>query len=62
MIEAINQLRNDAGTGHGRADTETGSPPPLALSVPHARLAAATGLILSAWLLHQSQGKRSVVP
>ena len=52
MIEAINKLRNDVGTGHGRADSSTQSPSDLALSPADSRLAAATGLILSAWLLH----------
>ena len=47
MLEAANELRNRAGTGHGRvigkqADIETAD----------ASLAASVGLVLAAWLLH----------
>ena len=56
MIEAIAKLRNDAGTGHGHSThpSSTTENPPAGTepSVPDARLAAATGFVLAAWLLH----------
>ena len=52
MIEAISQLRNEVGTGHGRAESSSDDPRATVPSVPDARLAAATCLVLSAWLLH----------
>ena len=60
MMKTINQLRNDAGTGHGRADSRNDDPPVSGLSVPDARLAAATSLILSAWLLHHDDSASSI--
>ena len=52
MIKAINKLRNDAGTGHGRPESSDHESQAFGLSAADARLAAATSLILSAWLLH----------
>ena len=52
MIMALNQLRNDAGTGHGRPESSDHESQAFGLSAPDAHLAAATSLILSAWLLH----------
>lgn len=46
MIETINELRNKAGTGHGRA---LGEEPEI--SKADAGLVASTGLILAVWLL-----------
>ena len=51
MIKGINQLRNDASTGHGRPESSDHESRTFGLSAPDARLAAATSLILSAWLL-----------
>ena len=51
MIEAANDLRNHAGTGHGRVIGEN----PV-ISAEDANLVASTGLILAAWLLrHESK-------
>lgn len=51
MIEAANELRNRAGTGHGRVIGEE----PV-VSAEDADLVASTGLILAAWLLrHESK-------
>ena len=47
MIETANELRNLAGTGHGRV---VGEEPVIAAA--DAGLVASTGLILAAWLLH----------
>ena len=60
MIKTISRLRNDAGTGHGRADSSNDSSRLSGLSVPDARLAAATTLLLSAWLLHHDDARSSV--
>ena len=57
MMNAINNLRNKAGTGHGRADSSSLA---SGLSIPDARLAAATSLTLSAWLLHHEELQSSV--
>lgn len=51
MLEAANELRNRAGTGHGRvvgkhAEIETAD----------ASLVASVGLVLAAWLLHHESG------
>ena len=46
MIETANELRNHAGTGHGRV---VGEEPMIAEA--DASLVASTGLILAAWLL-----------
>lgn len=51
MIKGINQLRNDASTGHGRPESSDHESRTFGLSAPDARLAAATSPILSAWLL-----------
>ena len=51
MVEAANELRNRAGTGHGRVIGEE----PV-VSAEDANLVASTGLILAAWLLrHESK-------
>lgn len=50
MIDAANELRNAAGTGHGRV---VGEQP--AVSSNDASLVASTGLILAAWMLRQSR-------
>ena len=60
MMETISKLRNDAGTGHGRADLRNDDPSTSALSVPDARLAAAMSLLLAAWLLHHDDSRSSV--
>ena len=46
MIETANELRNRAGTGHGRVE---GNEP--VVTVADAGLVASAGLILAAWLL-----------
>lgn len=50
MIETANELRNLAGTGHGKV---AGAAP--AVSLTDAQLVAAQGFILCAWLLRHSQ-------
>lgn len=51
MIETANELRNRAGTGHGRV---AGKEP--VVTATDAELVASTGLILAAWLLrHDSE-------
>ncbi|WP_379656252.1 abortive infection family protein [Pseudoroseomonas ludipueritiae] len=52
MIDAANELRNVAGTGHGRV---VGTEPEV--SAHDAGLVASTGLILAAWMLRHSQGR-----
>ena len=47
MLEAANELRNLAGTGHGRVVGEE-----VLISVADANLVASSGLMLVAWLLH----------
>ena len=47
MIETANELRNRAGTGHGRV---VGKEP--IITAADAGLVASAGLILAAWLLH----------
>ena len=59
MMEAINNLRNQVGTGHGRADSNDKAQV-SELSIPDARLAAAISLTLSAWLLHHDDSQSSV--
>ena len=59
MMEAINNLRNNVGTGHGRADSKDNAQA-SELSIPDARLAAAISLTLSAWLLHHDDSQSSV--
>ena len=51
IIQAINEYRSHAGTGHGRA---VGSEP--VVTAPDASLAASAGLILAAWLLRHDKG------
>lgn len=52
MIEAANELRNQAGTGHGRV---AGKEPDV--STADANLVASVGCILAAWLLrHDAEG------
>ena len=45
MIEAANELRNCAGTGHGRVVGKE-----LAIHAADANLVASTGMVLAAWL------------
>lgn len=59
MMEAINNLRNKVGTGHGRADSKDNAQA-SELSIPDARLAAAISLTLSAWLLHHDDSQSPV--
>ena len=47
MVEAANELRNRAGTGHGRV---VGKQPMI--NTADASLVASIGLVLAAWLLH----------
>jgi hypothetical protein len=49
MIETANELRNFAGTGHGRVVGD-----PSAVSGTDAQLVAAEAFILCAWLLRHS--------
>ncbi|WP_255430404.1 abortive infection family protein [Roseomonas sp. 18066] len=51
MVDAANELRNVAGTGHGRV---VGTEPEV--SAHDAGLVASTGFILAAWMLRHSQG------
>ena len=53
MIETANELRNHAGTGHGRV---VGEEPVIAEA--DASLVASTGLILAAWLLRHDVDAR----
>lgn len=53
MIEAANDLRNQAGTGHGRV---IGKEP--IVTAADAGLVASTGLILAAWLLRQNNASK----
>ena len=50
MIEVANELRNHAGTGHGKVAGEISL-----VSLIDAQLVAAEGFILCAWLLRHSQ-------
>lgn len=52
MIEVANELRNHAGTGHGKVAGEAPAVPLI-----DAQLVAAEGFILCAWLLRHSQEK-----
>jgi hypothetical protein len=52
MIEAANELRNDAGTGHGRVVGEEVHVAPEDVS-----LVASSGLVLAAWLLRRHGGR-----
>ena len=52
MIEAVNELRNCAGTGHGRV---VGKEPEI--TEADASLVASTGLILAAWMLRHAGGR-----
>ena len=47
MVEAANELRNRAGTGHGRVIGKQAE-----ISTADASLIASVGLVLAAWLLH----------
>ena len=49
MVDAANELRNSAGTGHGRVVGEETS-----VSPDDASLVASAGLVLAAWLIRQS--------
>jgi len=51
MIEAANELRNLAGTGHGRVVGEAES-----VSEADANLVASSGLVLAAWLARHEAG------
>lgn len=53
MMEAANEFRNLAGTGHGRV---AGSHPDV--DPEDAAMVASSGLVLSAWLLRRSQSSR----
>lgn len=48
MIESANELRNLAGTGHGRVVGEE-----IAVSAADASLVGSSGLVLAAWLLRR---------
>lgn len=50
MIESANELRNLAGTGHGRVVGEE-----VAVSPDDASLVGSSGLVLAAWLLRRHQ-------
>lgn len=50
MILAANELRNTAGTGHGRATSRRSS-----LTSEDARFVAASGFVLTAWLLRRAE-------
>lgn len=50
MIDVANELRNHAGTGHGKIAGEA-----PAVSLTDAQLVAAEGFILCAWLLRHAQ-------
>lgn len=47
MIETANELRNRAGTGHGRVVGKQ-----TTIDTADASLVASVGLVLAAWLLH----------
>lgn len=47
MLEAANELRNRAGTGHGRVIGQQAE-----IETADASLVASVGLVLAAWLLH----------
>jgi hypothetical protein len=49
VIESINELRNEAGTGHGKA---AGKEPTVA--VEDANMIAALGMVLAAWLIRKA--------
>ena len=53
MIEAANELRNCAGTGHGRVVGEE-----LPFTVADANLVASTGMVLAAWLTRRDGGSQ----
>lgn len=48
MLEAANELRNRAGTGHGRVIGKQAT-----IETADASLVASVGLVLAAWLLHR---------
>ena len=51
MLDAVNELRNTAGTGHGKV---IGKEP--VVTSANAKFVAYTGLLLAAWLLpHDSE-------
>ena len=50
MLEATNELRNHAGTGHGRVVGKESI-----ITLADAQLVASTGLILAAWLLRNNE-------
>jgi hypothetical protein len=50
MIETANELRNLAGTGHGRVVGEE-----VEIRASDASLVASNGLVLAAWLIRTAQ-------
>lgn len=50
LIETINELRNEAGTGHGKAAGKEAS-----VTVDDANMIAAMGMVLAAWLVRKGR-------